>query len=171
MFTLYLIAFPVLWVVVGIVVAYLLYDALSRVPERYRAAPPYFAWLTLIPVAGVAFYWILLPFKVPESFQRYFSDHPNETAKSQDCGKALGLACVILGVLCLIPILDIIASIPALIVLILYLRRVAAMAKLIPVQAPHQPVQPTSLKKCPYCAEFVQPEAVKCKHCGSPLPK
>jgi hypothetical protein len=31
-----------------------------------------------------------------------------------------------------------------------------------------------SLAKCPFCAELVKPEAVKCKHCGSeltPVPK
>lgn len=34
---------------------------------------------------------------------------------------------------------------------------------------PTQP-SPGQLKKCPFCAENVRREAVKCKHCGSALP-
>lgn len=26
-----------------------------------------------------------------------------------------------------------------------------------------------SLKKCPFCAELIKPEAIKCKHCGSDI--
>jgi hypothetical protein len=29
----------------------------------------------------------------------------------------------------------------------------------------------SGLRKCPYCAEFIRPDAIVCKHCGRELPK
>lgn len=35
----------------------------------------------------------------------------------------------------------------------------------------HSQLHDGSLKKCPYCAELIKPEAVICKHCGRDQPK
>jgi hypothetical protein len=36
---------------------------------------------------------------------------------------------------------------------------------------PYQTVTSSSLKKCPYCAELIQHDAIKCKYCMSDLTK
>lgn len=108
--------------VVQAIVAYLIYDGLIRIPRDHRTIEPYLVWLTLIPVAGLVFWWVLLPFKIPESLRGYFERNPSaERGVPPDYGKGLGLGYTISATACLIPILNFIAWIPALVFLVLYM--------------------------------------------------
>ncbi len=68
----FLILFILLGVAINVFIAFSLWDTISRTPKQYRAIEPYFAWLTLIPLAGFIFFWILIPFKIPESLKNTF---------------------------------------------------------------------------------------------------
>lgn len=120
-------------IAIQVVVAYFLYDGLSRIPQKYRQAEPYFAWLTLIPLAGIVFLWILLPFKIPESMKLYFADNPQlDDSTNKDFGKAMGLGTVISLTLTVVPYVAMIAWIPLLIFLILFMIQFSAMVKQLP---------------------------------------
>lgn len=117
---------------IAIWIAYLLYDGLLRIPKQHRTVEPYFAWLTLIPLAGVIFYWILLPFKIPESLKNYFSENPGNGDYATDFGKNMGLGAVISATLMIVPFINSIAWIPALVFLVLFLMQFRKMVKQIP---------------------------------------
>lgn len=112
-------------------ISYLLFIGLKRLPARYRETEPYFAWLMLIPIAGFAFTWILLPFKIPASLGRYFAEHPTE-ALPLDYGRGMGLAAVISYTACLIPVINLVAWIPALTCTIIYLVQFQRMVQKLP---------------------------------------
>ena len=117
--------------VVQVGISYLLFTGLKRIPARYREVEPYFAWLMLIPIAGYVFTWILLPFKIPASLGRYFSENPAE-ALPLDYGRGMGLGAVISSTACLIPVINLIAWIPALVCTVIYLVQFQRMVQKLP---------------------------------------
>ncbi|GEM_PF-3535320 len=113
-------------------IAYLLYDGLSKIPKQHRTTEPYYAWLILIPLAGFVFYWILLPFKIPESFKNYFSENPGDRDYPIDFGKTMGLGVVISLTLMIIPIVNLIAWISMPVFLVLFLFEFRKMVQQLP---------------------------------------
>lgn len=81
-------------VAINILAAYFLWDGISRIPKEHRNVEPYFAWLTLIPLAGLVFLWILLPFAIPRSLRAYFASQQKDSADI-DYGKTFGLGTMI----------------------------------------------------------------------------
>lgn len=117
-----------------IVVAYFLYDGLSRIPEEYRTIDPLFAWLVLIPVAGIVFIWILFPFKIPESLKAYF-ENTRDIPPDSDYGRRTGITYAILMTIGSLGPLIILAGIPAVIFLLLYLKQFRQWADQLPAKA------------------------------------
>ena len=118
--------------VVKIAVAYFLYSGLSKIPREYQNCEPYFAWLILIPLAGLVFMWILLPFKIPESMEKYFKEKKSNK-NFGDYGKAIGLGSVIFYTIALVPyITSGFAWLFSVVLLILYVVKFDEMIKEFP---------------------------------------
>ncbi len=114
-----------------ITTAYLLWNTLSKIPESHRKIEPYFAWLTLIPFVGIAIFWMLLPFKLPESLQSFFRTKADSDMDT-DFGKLLGIMTATSYTLLFIPFINYIALFTAPTFLILYLVQVRKIAKQLP---------------------------------------
>lgn len=128
--------------VVEITVAYLLHQGLKKIPEQYRATESFMPWLTLVPIAGLAFYWILLPFKIPESFRNYFAENPGNGQEPKDYGKGMGMGAAICATLLLVPVINVVAWIPAGIFLLVFMLQFAEMVRQLPANTgSHPPVR------------------------------
>lgn len=126
-----------------IVGAWLLYDALKRIPPEHRKAEPFFGWLTLIPIAGVVFLWILLPFKVPESFDSYIrSEDPPGAKENDDYGRKIGLWTMISCSLLFVPFVNAIAAPVFIILFLIYITDLNRYRHLLP----ENPTNPTQFR-------------------------
>jgi uncharacterized membrane protein len=112
--------------------AFLMWDILSRIPAEKRTIEPYFPWLTLIPVAGFVFQWIIIPFKLPETLKNHFLGSGDlamiESTRKIGLWYMITLSCTI------IPLLNFIAWIPALVFFIILLVKLVAINDALPAK-------------------------------------
>ena len=108
------------WLVYGT-----LYKVLKRVPPQHRRMTPGHVFLTLIPLFGIVWLFFVVG-RVSDSLQNYFRSI-RAGREAGDCGRGVGLAWAILGV-CQI-VLGVLAGLPALICMIIYVTRVNGLSK------------------------------------------
>jgi hypothetical protein len=106
------------FLLINVVVCWLLYNALDRIPASFRQMEPAMVWLLLIPC--FSWFWNFMVFpKIARSFKAYFDSV--QATDVGDCGEKLGLWYSILIVASIIPFLGWFAGVAALVLLILYL--------------------------------------------------
>jgi hypothetical protein len=95
----------------------LLQGTLKQVSKENLDTEPGFAWLLLIPLFSIIWTFIFYP-RIASSLKKEFEargENPNG-----DCGKGLGIALAITGVLSLIPYIGIVFAIGNLVIWIIY---------------------------------------------------
>ncbi len=111
-----------------------LYKTMKKVPKDKRLFPAWFVWMMLIPVAGLVFACMMLPWGVPKSIGRAVIGNA-KAGKSARSLFGLGLTCVILltiiNIISIleIPLLGTLLGIATLIMLIIYWVKVVKFRK------------------------------------------
>lgn len=124
----------ILSVVIGVhaVICYLLTLPLKRLPEQYRLMAPGQVWLLLIPCFNLVWNFFVYQ-RIADSLKAYFDSVGDPTVG--DCGKGVGLWYAISVCCCLVPCLNYIAWLPALILLIIYLVKIHELKQRLPLAA------------------------------------
>jgi hypothetical protein len=123
---------------IAVVVAYLLYSCLDRVPAQHRKMEAWQAWLILIPVLNMVWAFFLFP-KMARSYQSYFAEKGRSDVG--DCGEKIGMWCAICWVVsflgsfvpCLGMIVAPLAFLAWLVLLIIFLIKSLTLKGQIPV--------------------------------------
>ncbi len=121
-----ILAFMAIFIGVGVLICWILYDCLKRVPPQFRQQEPGLAWLLLIPFFGIVWnFFVFLP--LARSYQSYF--YSRGRTDLRDCGYNISLAYCICAAISIIPYLGLLAFIPSLILLIISLARARALSR------------------------------------------
>jgi branched-subunit amino acid ABC-type transport system permease component len=110
-------------IIIGIIInlffSWSMYKALKLVPEKNHIFPSWFVWLFIIPLVGFVFHWIMLPFGIPQAFEKTVTG--NETAvRSAKQLFLLGLILVVLITMGFIPFLGFVPALAGVIIWIVY---------------------------------------------------
>jgi hypothetical protein len=96
-----------------------LYKSLRLVPESKLEFPAWFAFMILIPLAGIVFSWMVVPFNIPKSFERAVAGNAEAETKARSLF-GIGLTLVILETVAWIPYIGFIAMIPTIVLWIIF---------------------------------------------------
>lgn len=105
-------------IIVMICFAYSMYKILALVAAEDRLFPIWCIWLMAIPLIGIIFQWLMMPFGLPKSLKAHLPNDQELQAKSDKLFK-LGLAYAIVASAGLL-ISFFLVLIPMLILLVLY---------------------------------------------------
>lgn len=111
-------------------IAYCLNSWLSRIPPQHRKQEPGMVWLIIIPFVNLVWSFFVFP-KIAESFQSYFAEQGDTSVG--DCGKQLSLYFCICYLLNIVPGLNCIMWIPALILLVMVMLKFSELKNKIAV--------------------------------------
>lgn len=105
------------------------FKVLRMVPEQYQQFPAWLIWLTLLPIAGLVFIWIMLPLGIPQALKKF--SHQEKPEAVADCKVifSLGLAYAILVTLSIIPLLGFFTLVASFIILIIYWSQIVSFRK------------------------------------------
>ena len=118
-----------------------LYDALKRLPPKYRQRDPYMVWLLLIPFLGLVWNFFIYP-AIADSYKSYFTAqarwrstvspetrmyHMIKSQVNGDCGYGVGLAYCFCVIAIIIPGIGGFLAIAALVLLILFLAKISVL--------------------------------------------
>ncbi len=96
-----------------------MYGAMNRVPADKQKFPGWLVWLFLLPLVGIVMQWIMLPFGIPDSFKNVVGDNKDALGQIKTI-HGIGLAVVILMTMSFIPVLNVFAAIPTIVLWIIY---------------------------------------------------
>lgn len=105
-----------------------MYGAMKRIPEASRRFPAWFVWMQLIPLVGLVFAWIMIPFGVPGTLEAYFAGHAEAKQKAKTLF-VVGLVAVIALTFALIPGIGFLGMLVYLVCFIVYWANLASFKR------------------------------------------